>query len=501
MQIVSRNASTALKTLAAEVLNTGELVHSRNGDALELTGVRVTLLHPDEREILIRERKANVIAQIAESMWVLAGRNDVEWLGHYLPRARDFSDDGATWRGAYGPRIRRWARRGDPHDVVDQLRYVVDQLRQDPLTRRAVITLWDPDVDTSPGLDIPCNNWLAFSIRKGALNLEVGIRSNDLIWGWSGINAFEWSFLQEIVASLTNSTIGTLSFTISSLHIYRRHWERAKEIASGGVHEEYRRGYSGNRRGRSTSVDELDQAIGKWFILEEKIRAGENVDSLIYEFPEPLLRSWLYALRAWWRGDSSSASPSNRLDVAMGMIPKSLLPSPPEDSSEEFTSFLAKLHEEKSAAYGDSWRRRGETLGILANIARKVDRLGVAGGGDTSADTAIDLLIYLVKYGRWLVSASSSDNPLVIGRLLRDLKWSPCQGSVQEDIEKLRKLFDSLEAEVARDASAKLTTAKIVTIEHMIRLVTPVAHHLWLAEKTPAGHAERNATRSWNPEA
>ena len=64
--------------------------------------------------------------------------------------------------------------------------------------------------------------------------------------------------------------------------------------------------------------------------------------------------------------------------------------------------FVAQLHREKHAAYGDSWKKRGEMLGIMANIARKMDRLGVAGGGDTSADTAIDLLVYLIKYRLWI---------------------------------------------------------------------------------------------------
>jgi thymidylate synthase len=53
-------------------------------------------------------RNNNVFAQLAETAWVLAGRNDLAFLGHYLPRVADFSDDGRTWRGAYGPRIRRW---------------------------------------------------------------------------------------------------------------------------------------------------------------------------------------------------------------------------------------------------------------------------------------------------------------------------------------------------------------------------------------------------------
>ena len=73
-----------------------------------------------------------------------------------------------------------------------------------------------------------------------------------------------------------------------------------------------------------------------------------------------------------------------------------------------FVEFVAQLHREKHAAYGDSWKKRGEMLGIMANIARKMDRLGVAGGGDTAADTAIDLLVYLIKYRLWIAENMSS---------------------------------------------------------------------------------------------
>jgi thymidylate synthase len=83
-------------------------------------------------------------------MWVLAGRNDIEWLSAYLPRAADFSDDGITWRAGYGRRIRHWdCNPGDPG--LDQHAYIVDTLREDPLSRQAVIGIWDPITDTLAG--------------------------------------------------------------------------------------------------------------------------------------------------------------------------------------------------------------------------------------------------------------------------------------------------------------------------------------------------------------
>src|SRR6266566_365911 len=69
---------------------------------------------------------------------------------------------------------------------------------------------------------------------------------------------------------------------------------------------------------------------------------------------------------------------------------------------------LARLHRPKDKLYGDAWRRRGEVLGIFANIARKADRLSGAIGSEQLntvervGDTAADLAVYAGKYLTWL---------------------------------------------------------------------------------------------------
>lgn len=61
---------------------------------------------------------------------------------------------------------------------------------------------------------------------------------------------------------------------------------------------------------------------------------------------------------------------------------------------------IRRLHREKSEAYGNAWKKRGEVMSVLANIARKVDRITT--GGETrdevGFDTAVDLLVYAIKY-------------------------------------------------------------------------------------------------------
>lgn len=434
--IVMPSITEALPTLAQTVLH-GDEVGSRAGRVLEVTHTGITLTEPLHREILVAGRKANIAAQIAETMWVLSGRGDIAWLSHYLPRAADFSDDGETWRGAYGPRLRAWERRGTDQgfsddDVIDQWAHVIDLLRANPLERRAVIAIYDPSVDTQPGKDIPCNNWLHFTSRNGHLDLHVTIRSNDLIWGWSGINQFEWSAMLEITAHILGVKVGALHFSTTSLHVYENHWSKARTLAMAepvpgldGLADSPR--YGGADPLQTRTLERFDLLADEWFTVEATIReqgaatAAPQVDA----FPDPMLRSWLQVLQWWWSGNHAWLKPlaGTRLEyathvaiqpkaatihqraiknLAKGLdLPRDLIAG--NGMPSEFIRSVTALHTEKDAAYGSSWKKRGEMLGILANLARKVDRFGQAETSDeTTADTAVDFLVYLAKYRTWL---------------------------------------------------------------------------------------------------
>ena len=418
-----RNVDEALPVLCRDLLEKGQEVESRAGNTKELTFVNIELTHPMEREVLLPSRKASYPAQIAETMWVLAGRNDMQFLSKYLPRARQFSDDGLVWRAGYGPRLRNAGIRinddiYDPRfalESVDPLWNVVDLLRRDPETRQAVIGIWSNNLDSGvKSLDIPCNNWLHFLARDGKLNLHVATRSNDIIWGWSGINQFEWSALLQLVAELTGLDVGSLHFSISSLHLYERHYEKAAKI---GADRPYPRNSPPVLFGAhsETTREGLKKSFDLWFEFEggsARVRRSANllgvwqdVIQLIHgnnvflgegeTFPS-------YALQAL---NGSPRKKGQQLGRVGSLTPLLYTKRPGEDrhTQDAFRSEVIKLHAEKDAAYGNSWCKRGEMLSILPNIARKVDRLegGAETGDETQLDTAIDLYVYLVKYDLW----------------------------------------------------------------------------------------------------
>lgn len=440
------NVNDALPALMTDLLAADE-VGSRLGDrTLEMTHVGITLNQPWRREIVLPERKASPAAQIAETMWVLAGRTDIGWLSHYLPRAGDFSDDGETWRAGYGQRLRNY-------HGVDQIAYIVDLLQRSPGSRQAVATIWDPTVDTEPGKDIACNNWLHFISRLGKLDLMVGIRSNDSIWGWSGINAFEWSALQEIIAGILGLEVGGLHFAVGSFHLYDRHWEKARVLSKQGGNFMY----DDSPRFNATGMDDMssfDYCADEWFRIEEEIRTGLDTRIQVESFPEPMLQSWLRVLQWYWSGDVSFLQPlrHTRLYEACrvatkpvgvpqersGQVgPEGFILEPVEQTPEPtMLDHVSRLHAEKHAAYGDSWKRRGEA-GILGNIARKVDRIGsgVDTSDETQADTAQDLLVYLAKYRCWL--EGQAGDPADVDKVFTDLIGTDRPASFNDDLDQL----------------------------------------------------------------
>lgn len=471
MSFIFHTSSEALPVLAKTLLNEGDEVASRGGRVKELLNPQIQLTAPRLREVLTPGRKASLPAQIAETVWVLSGRDDINWLSNYLPRAPDFSDDGSTWRGAYGPRLRRW--RGSH----DQLSYVVDLLRNDRTSRRAVMMIFDPSIDHQPGKDHPCNDMIQFQSRMGYLHMTVSVRSNDLIWGWSGINAFEWSVLQEIVAMMVGAKVGTLTFNIGSLHVYEHHWSRADALSRTSFGMDSERLYTAPIPFTPVagSVPYLDRLLGHWRMIEGGIRVHgpEEVHAEIEGFPEPLLRSWLRVLAWHWSGDpkwletlhgtrlapAALASPGSPYKPPEASGSLAVAPAPAQHAADakwpaqRLVEYASDLHRQKHEAYGDSWKRRGEMMGIMANIARKVDRLGVSDENETELDTAVDLMIYLAKYRDWLTDVEElpwetdgQGSPKAVDSILSTYLSHTIRGLSNSELSRtLDERFESLE--------------------------------------------------------
>ncbi len=219
------------------------------------TPLMVEITNPTDRYVTIPERKWNKTLPWVESLWILLGLNDLDTLpGNYVNSLYKYSDNGRTWRAGYGPRIRCFEGTSSDYDVydpklkhistgytgrIDQLKYVVDALKKDINTRQAIIEIGDPVKDDFlPGgkhlkvtKDYPCTRSLQFMVVDGKLNLTTYIRSNDLVFGFSAVNVFNFTLMQEYIASILNIPVGKYYHVINNLHVYDNFVQKTEDFA------------------------------------------------------------------------------------------------------------------------------------------------------------------------------------------------------------------------------------------------------------------------------
>jgi len=158
-------------------------------------------------------RDANPFFHLAESLWMLAGRQDLDFLLIFNSTFGQFSDDGKFVRGsAYGYRWREFFGKNQIASIINEL--------QNTASRRAVLTQWSVEDLNIDSKDVPCNTQTYFLVRNGKLDMTVVNRSNDLIYGMYGSNIVHFSILHEYIASALNIEKGDYYQMSNCLHIY-----------------------------------------------------------------------------------------------------------------------------------------------------------------------------------------------------------------------------------------------------------------------------------------
>lgn len=230
---------------------------SRNGSTLTIEEpFTVTYLNPTERVLFNQARDVNPFFHLYEALWMLAGRNDVAPLAYYLTKITEFSDDGKTFNAAYGWRWRRGPREENREYIrtVDQLDFIVNHLKDNPESRRAVLSMWNVEDDLlkiEQSKDVACNLCVTFQLRNKdtgidgydetlehggsrVLDITVFNRSNDLIWGTLGANAVHFSILQEYMAARLGVEVGYYHQVSSNAHVYSWNWKPIEWLSEYG---------------------------------------------------------------------------------------------------------------------------------------------------------------------------------------------------------------------------------------------------------------------------
>lgn len=266
--LIFNNARDAFIHGISMIINNGDTYESRLGTCREIRPFSFSILQPSHRLILLTSYHEDILAKLISTIWLVTGTNDISHLRPYLPQVASRSDDGYTWRSAVGSRLRNW-------DGIDQLLKIVDILTKEPDSRRAVCVLSNPLYDLTPSKDIACTISIQCMIRKNRLEMFINMRSTDVINGLAAHNIFEWTMLQELVASWLKIPMGSFHFYTSSLHLYDSDIAIADEVLHNIEPTPLQSGISVQW---STPPQELDQKLEQFWLFESRLRMNQECD-------------------------------------------------------------------------------------------------------------------------------------------------------------------------------------------------------------------------------
>lgn len=210
--------------LVRHVLENGERKASRTGvDTLAVFGAHYRVDLADGYPLLTT-KAMYWKSMLHELLWYLSGEDHIRNLRQKTRVWDAWADADGNLETAYGYFWRRFPsakrRKDGSWDVreVDQIRYVIDELRRNPNSRRLVVSAWEPGNAIASRLP-PCHYTFAFQVTKGRLNCHLNQRSGDIALGIP-FNLAAYSALTTVIAQDVGLEPGVFSHFIVDAHVY-----------------------------------------------------------------------------------------------------------------------------------------------------------------------------------------------------------------------------------------------------------------------------------------
>jgi thymidylate synthase len=177
-----------------------------------------TLQNPQDKVVTTPQRKFNQEYADYEWSWYLGGNRD----------ASQISERAKIWKQMMVPGTNEVnSNYGYFWKYNDQLSRVINDLKTNKETRRAIVVHYSLDELDRYKYDTPCNDVLNFYIKDDKLHMTVFARSIDLVFGFSN-DQYTFANLMEYVAKDINLPIGHMHWFITNCHIYPRHYDMLK---------------------------------------------------------------------------------------------------------------------------------------------------------------------------------------------------------------------------------------------------------------------------------
>jgi thymidylate synthase len=177
---------------------------------------------------LVTTKKVHFKSVAVELLWFLRGDSNVRWLQEQGVTIWDeWADDDGELGPVYGVQWRSWPTPGGGH--VDQIAEVVRLLREDPDSRRIIVSAWN--VADIPRMALaPCHAFFQFHVASGArLSCQIYQRSADVFLGVP-FNIASYALLTHMLAQQADFEVGDLVWTGGDCHIYDNHREQVETL-------------------------------------------------------------------------------------------------------------------------------------------------------------------------------------------------------------------------------------------------------------------------------
>lgn len=174
---------------------------------------------------LVTTKKVHTRSVFGELLWFLRGDTNVRWLQERgISIWDEWADENGDLGPVYGAQWRSWPTPDGRH--VDQLAAVVQQIRDDPDSRRHVVSAWNV-ADLGAMALAPCHTMFQFYVAEGRLSCQLYQRSADVFLGVP-FNIASYALLTHMVAQVTGLEVGDFVHTMGDAHLYANHLDQAR---------------------------------------------------------------------------------------------------------------------------------------------------------------------------------------------------------------------------------------------------------------------------------
>lgn len=174
---------------------------------------------------LLTTKKLHLRSIIHELLWFLKGDTNTAYLKENGVGIWDeWADEDGNLGPVYGHQWRSWAAPGG--ETIDQVSQVVEQIRENPDSRRMIVSAWNVGELESMALP-PCHLLYQFYVADGRLSCQLYQRSADVFLGVP-FNIASYALLLLMMAQVTGLQPGDFVHTFGDVHLYSNHIDQAR---------------------------------------------------------------------------------------------------------------------------------------------------------------------------------------------------------------------------------------------------------------------------------